>query len=909
MTVRRAVWVLSALVVLTGAASGGRDMEYADGVAALGYTELAIEHLLEMRTRAEVPEADKQLIPLRLGELYNALALAERDPAVRERHLAQASRYLEEFAGKNPSHPKILDVSLQQIDILGARAQTSEMRFRVEDDPQKKAEIRKQTGELYQKGLDAAKVIAEKAGEKAKELRPKAASSKKYMDEYWTYYGAQVRGLFLMGHLEYLWAQLYDERDAERKKHLDASVTHFEETIKQRPKTNVTYDAYVRRGMCFRELAPFEKNSQGRKKKLDDAMKSFASGLTVKKTDETAATRAEAHYQKAITALEVGDYEAAVTAADGFLREHPEGKTSYRGQETLLVKARALGKLAQAQRGRNEPEWEDNYAEATRTVKDIVPDYAAIREEADRLVQDWGKIFPTTEVVISPFLTAAQAKKLYQDGNLEQALEKYQEVITLCGDREEYADFAQEAWKTLGKIYYDTRRLYMSSIAWRELLERFPNTYQGEEIAWVRAQMFAYLYAQSQEKDQFDLDAYLSALRFFVEKYPKDPRVFEAQTESAKVYAISGETVKSAEIWSKTDPDNPRYAESMTNSGELYRQAFIDLVEKKQGQSAKAKEYFAQAEKHLRRAADAKLPPDAKENYNAQALARLAEILVDDAAPQPESARGVPTIVAEFRSRFPEEKERTPRVLLSGAQAHVILRAPLEAEKLALVIEKEFPRSYAYETVKQLMTVAFQKTDPARALAWQQKQFRGDYSTADDISLETLGNRAWQQKNYTVAAKCFSELVRRTRGKDPAKTREYEEVLAAVYFEGGKYAEAVSLYEDFLAEARKAFTGDGNNENRNKLLLAMRRLAESMEMGDAPKKAIDLWNEFSGMVFEPDPPKEWFEARYHLANAYGKLGQYNAAKDILKRVDILYGGFGKFPELDEKVKTLRKKTG
>jgi len=909
MTVKEVVWGSLLLSALGSVTYAGRDMDYVDGLVARNYFQLAIEHLEEMRGRADVPEEDKVLIPLRLGTIYNSLALVETNAETRDGYLRDASRYLEDFSKKNPTHPRLLDVSLQQVDILSGRAQASESLYRNETDAKKKEEIRKETEELYKRGLAAAQVIVTEAGKKAQDLRPKASTSKTLMDQYWTYFGAELRGMFLLGQQEYLWAQLYAAGDAERKKHLDAALKQFDDLLKQRPKTNVTYDAHVRRGMCLGELAVFEKAPADAEKKRRDAMSAFESALTVQSTPQTISTRAEAYYQKAVTAYALGDYEAAVSAAEGFLREYPQGKNSYRGQEGLLMRARSLGKLAEGQFRRKEVGWEDTYADATRAVKDILPEYPTVREAADRLVQEWGGIFPRGEVVLSPLIAAAQAKKFYQDGNLEEAVAKYREALTLSSRSREYDEFAQEAWKTIGKIYYDTGRLYMAAIAWKELLDRFPGTYKGEELAWVRTRIFAYIYSQSTEKDDFDLNEYMDSLRYFIEKFPKDARVFEAQTESAKVYAIRGDLARSAEIWSKADPANPRFAESMTNSGELYRQAFMKLAEKKETDTPEARQYLGACLKNLRLAADAKLPGDAAENYNAAALARLAEVLSDEAVPQPESARQVPALVEEFRRRFPDDKELTPKVLFAGAHACVILKRPNDAEVLALTLEKEFPGSFAYDAVKGLMVVAFQKADPVKSIAWGQKQFRGNYAEADDAALVVQGNRAWQQKQYDVAIGCFTELEKRYRTKDPEKHREYEESLAAVCFEAGKFAEAIPFYRRFLEDARKNFKTSNTVEDRNRLLLVMRRLAESEEMGGDPKTAVALWNEFSAMVFQENPPAEWFEARYHLANAYANMNEYKTASNILKRVEVLYGGFGSDRELKRRVEELKKKTG
>lgn len=906
MKIRNMVWAIAVALALTGSAHAGRDMTYVEGLIVRGYYELAVEHLNEMRTRVDVSAEDKLLIPLKLGSINSALAAREPDPQAKERYLAEASRHLEEFSRRSPRHPNILDVSLQQVDILSSRAQASEMRHRAETDVKKKQDLRKETENLYRKSLRAAQVIVDEATARVKDLRPKASRNNRYMKEYWLYYGAQVRGLFLLGHVEYLWAQLYPKKHAKRKKHLEAGMKHFKTAIKQRPKTNVTFDSHVRRGMCLRELAVFEKNSKAAGKKRRDALSAFITALTVESTPQTMSTRAEAQYQKAITAYQLGDYEAAVSAAEGFFRERPQAKNSYRGQETLLVKARSLGRLAKAQLDRKQSDWENIYNEARRAVKDILPDYPDIREAADKLVQSWGPMFPTRrEVVMSPLIAAAEAKKFYRDNKLDEAVEKYREVITLSGGHEAYADFAEEAWKTVGKIYYDSRRLYMSAIAWRELLVRFPDTHQGVEIAWIRTRTFRHLYSEG-GKDDFDLDEYLASLRFFIERYPKDPRVFEAQTESAKVYAIRGEVVKSAEIWSRTDPANARYAESMSNSGELYWQAFVKLAENKKGRSRKAREYLSLTAERLRSAADAKLPEGAGKNYNAQALARFAEILTGDAVPQPESARKVPALVTEFRRRFPNEDGLMPTVLLAGARAHVVLKKPREAEKLALDIEKKYLGGYAYEAVKQLMVVAFQKVDPARANVWQRKQV-GDLKEAKDSLLETLGNRAWQQGDHNLAAKCFTVLVGRYRTRNSRKHLEYEHKLAAVLFEAGEFGKAVPFYRRFLNDVRKRFKSSNSVPDRNELLLSMRRLAESEEMGGDPKRGIELWNEFCGMVFKPDPPKEWFEARYHLANCYYRLKQYNAAKSVVKRVEVLYDGFGDDPELRKKVDALRKK--
>jgi tetratricopeptide (TPR) repeat protein len=152
-------------------------------------------------------------------------------------------------------------------------------------------------------------------------------------------------------------------------------------------------------------------------------------------------------------------------------------------------------------------------------------------------------------------------------------------------------------------------------------------------------------------------------------------------------------------------------------------------------------------------------------------------------------------------------------------------------------------------------------------------------------------------------------LVKRTR--DAAKRREYEDAIAAVYFEGGEFRQAAPLYEKFLAEARKAYAGARTAENWNRLLLMMRRLAESNEMGNTPAKAVPLWDEFSRMVFRPEVPAEWLEARFHLANAYANMNRFNDANDVLYRVEVLYGpdAIGSADKaLLARVEALKKKT-
>ncbi|MCX5738675.1 MAG: hypothetical protein NTZ61_09300, partial [Proteobacteria bacterium] len=191
---------------------------------------------------------------------------------------------------------------------------------------------------------------------------------------------------------------------------------------------------------------------------------------------------------------------------------------------------------------------------------------------------------------------------------------------------------------------------------------------------------------------------------------------------------------------------------------------------------------------------------------------------------------------------------------------------------------------------------------------WQKKTFSGDYASASDASLETLGNRAWKDKNFTDAIACFDELTKPERVRkrnDPAKTLEFRESLAAVYFESRHWKEAIPLYEVFLDEARRALKDPKAFDSR--VLVMMRRLAECYEMGGQPAKAVPLWNDYSRVVFRAEGAPEWFEARYHLANAWANQNKFNEANDVLFRVEAGYGAVGKDPAVLAAVEALKKR--
>lgn len=917
MVLRRTAWVALAILGLAVTSYAARDIDYVDGLVARGYLDLALEHLQEMAGRPDVSAEEKLLIPLKLGRVYSEMAGRETDAAQRQKDLDLALKHLNEFVGKNPTHPQILDVRLQKIDMTVSRAQAEERVLAATTDAAKKAEILKGIEQLYKDGITDARAVASEAGQKAKEIKKNlsATSSKAEQEKFWIYYGAQVRGMFLAGHLEFLSGMMYPAKDDGRKKHLAAAMAQFDLVLKERPQTNVTFEAYVRRGVCMRELAPFEAKAEDVDRKRREALQMFESALAVQRNPQTIRTRADAFYQKAVTAMLVGDYDAVVSSAEGFLRENPEGSASYQGQEVVLMKAQALGEIAKKLRNEKKDtnEWEIAWHDASRAIRDILPDYPTIRERADRLLQEWAKVFPAEDVVISPFVAAAQAKKLFDEKKYNEAISKYREVITLSAGRRQYADFAQEAWRNIGVAYYQTGRLYQADIAWRELLSRFPEAFEGVELAWYRTRIYAYLYAQ--QSDRSDLDGYADSLRFFIEKFPKDPRVYEAQLESAKVYALNGDLVRSAQTWALTAPDSARYAEAMLTSGGLYWQAYLKLFEAKKGDSPEAKEYLKLCLERLQLAADAPAPPPAgpdekgPRNFNAQALALMIQILAEDAVPQPENAQKVPPVIDDFLKRFGTEQGLVPGVLLAGLKAQVFMGKPDDAEKYALTLEKDFPASDAFQSAIERMVVAYQKTHLAKANEWQKKQIGSDLTKATEPQLLSLGNRAWRNRNYDLSSKCFVELEKRYRGANPAEHRKVIEALARVYFEDAKYKEALPFFQQFYLESDKVWSDKTkqNVETRNRLLGDLQHLAECEEMGGDPKKAIELWTRLSDMVYTNPPLREFFLARYHLANSYANLNNYKAAGDVLRKVEVLYGGFGDDPEIKAKVAALKQK--
>ena len=131
------------MLALTRPAWAGLDMRYVDGLMAMGYYDLAVEHLGEMRTKPGVPAEDMLLIPLRLATIYRAQSMTASDPLQQQKLLDDASKLLDEYVTKNPTSPQILDVRLTQVDLLSIRAQAVEYQYRAEADAAKKAELLK----------------------------------------------------------------------------------------------------------------------------------------------------------------------------------------------------------------------------------------------------------------------------------------------------------------------------------------------------------------------------------------------------------------------------------------------------------------------------------------------------------------------------------------------------------------------------------------------------------------------------------------------------------------------------------------------------------------------------------------------------------------------------------------------
>ena len=892
------VLVVLGVLLTSGSARAEREMDFARGLIKLEYLDLALEQLARMEADTTLPKKDRILLPLVTGQVYVRLARLAVEPTERNEFLLKASSSFKKFEAANPSHPRLLDVSLDQARILFERAGTAADSFRAEGNPERKKKLLVDAEGLFKQAAEQTSKVVTILDTRMEELlkeRPRTPTVRRKM---LAILAVRVKALLQLGDMEYLHAALYGEKSPKGAGHLNEALKAYDTVAKERPSTNFTFLACVRRGMCLGALAPLEKDAKKRETKLTKAMESFNAALKCKREPSTIRIRLDAFSQKAQLAFATRKYETGIAATDSYLREAGERISEQTGQELLLLRARCQAAHAFALKDQKEGEWRSFFDDAVKSLQAVGPQFPALRAMADNLVQEWlpkvGK--PPGTTTMSVFVLANRARKFMGENRVDEALDAFQRLARRATTPQD-SEYAAEAWLNIGTIYFRKNAYYEATLAWHKLIQDYRGiTEQAADLGYYISQLFGALYEHNH--DTFDLDQYLEALEYFVTSFPKDNRFFEATSRLAEVYEVKGRLSRAASIWAKADVDNPRYVEAMVKSGELYWQDYLSMTEAGKGDTPEARQALKKAREQLARGGTAPVVVGNKVNWSARGLFKLAELLTDRVLPQPEYASKTPAVLDDIKTRF-RDVEPARRLVLR-VKALCIMKKPAAAERYGETLARKYAGMPEFQDACRELMVAFQDTgNAARSAVWQKKMIL-NIDTASDSQLEQLGQSFWGQKQYDEAIRFFARLEKRLKTRGDADSRKklsvLEENLATVYFEAGRFGDALPYYERFHKRDPEKF-------------LYLRRLAECLEEGGRPEEGLKHWAMIQDKLRTADPKPLFFEARLHMVRCLFKVKKYRQAIALIKQTQVLYGGFGPDKKVNDEANRLLREMG
>ncbi len=576
-------------------------LEFVQGLRDKQYFESALFYLETLKTRKNVPEEIKQVIPYEKAVTLLRSSQFSQSPDAQAELLDQAQAHLEQFIKNSPRHELVARANTELARILLGKAQVLIWKSRSPANKENRLKFQQDARKL----IAQAKVIFKKAHDDYKkqwesfgvyipeEEKEKRAARKKAEVLY-------MRSQLDLATCTYENAQTYDRGSKEFKDKLRAASLEFEEVHSKYRSQYAGLYARTMQGKCFEEQNDIRKALGIYDELLGHPGKS--PGL-IKLQNQVL------HFRLICLNHESRkDYQLVIQEASDWLKRNAKASRSQIGLGIRWELARAQEALAtdrntpEAERGRLLRQALDNVRQINRysgPYKDV--SRSAIqrilvlldREPGDP--KDFDSAFGTANSLLDQIgplrekLKAAEKTKDKQkiqnakeelQAQLSETERIYRLALALADDKSPAKQINSARYK-LAYIFYLQRKSYDAAVVGKYLAIRLKKSDPtvALDAAYLGMAGFSQAYNDAPEKykDKI-LQMILDVSQFIATNWPNSDRATDARLEMGRILRRSDKPLEAARWYAEIPTTASQYATAQLEAGQALWAAYLNIA-------------------------------------------------------------------------------------------------------------------------------------------------------------------------------------------------------------------------------------------------------------------------------------------------------------------------------------------
>ena len=576
-------------------------LEFVQGLRERQYFDSAMLYLDSLKSRKNVPEEIKQIIPYEKAVTLLRSSQFSQNPDAQAELLDQAQAYLEQFIKKSPKHELVASANTELARILLGKAQVliwksrspanKENRLKFQQDARKNIAEAKV---IFQKAHDAYKKQWESFGVYIPEDEKEKRAARK-----------KVEGLYMRSQLDlatcnYEDAQTYDRGSKEFKEKLKAASLEFEEVHTKYRSQYAGLYARTMQGKCFEEQDDIRKALGIYDELLSHPGKS--PGL-IKLQNQVL------HFRLICLNHETRkDFQLVIQEASEWLKRNARTSRTQVGLGIRWELARAQEALAtdrntpEAERGRLLRQALENvrklnryagpYKDVSRSAIQRVlvlldrepgdpKDFDGAFGTANSLLEQVG---PLREKVKAAEKTKDKQKIQNAKEELQAQLSETERIYRLAlslADANSPAKQINSARYKLAYIFYLQRKSYDAAVVGKYLAIRLKKTDPtvALDAAYLGMAGFSQAYndAPKQYKEK-NLQMILDVSQFIATNWPNSDRATDARLEMGRILRRSEKPLEAAKWYAEIPTTAPQYATAQLEAGQALWAAYLNTA-------------------------------------------------------------------------------------------------------------------------------------------------------------------------------------------------------------------------------------------------------------------------------------------------------------------------------------------
>ncbi len=662
MVLRRWISGLLALAVFAAAAvvpvaAEEEASRFLEALRSLGYYDLALDYVQQMRTSPLCPKAFKETIDYEAGRLLIRNAVTAG--TLREQRLEEAQQAFDAFIKAHPSHPLSADAALQLANVL---VEKGKLRAELAAQPGKKAaEKTKLLGEaraLYQEALKAFERAEKRAYELAKRLEQEAKQDPRKESDRDDARRELLRARLSVAGVIYDIGKTYPSKSKEYKDRLADAGKRYGELFEKYQDYAAGLYAGMRQGVVFRDLGQTDKAVERFKRIC--ALLQGTEGDARTLANQALAELVETYVDPKLKRKKHLD---ALAAVDAWMEQaRPGEESSEEGLRIRLLAGRAALELAESLPEKEQKRRRQLAATARKHLEFVARFYGPLQREARTLLThdligqqaETGEE-PTNYEEAKQRADFAWATLVINQGKLAQATDPKQrkeleaETNTLRDDAFRFYRLALRLQTPrvsidevnlirlrLAYLHWLRREYLDAAILGEFLAKNYPQAVGTKQAAEIAVKAYRVLYQLSQDpkpERQFEVQHMRQMADLICRIWPDQPEADEARMMLLDTAVDNRDLAEADRILSQIPEDSPRRGEAELRVGQALWALYVTESAKEGDERPpqeqldqlvqKAQQTLEQGIARMRKAVDQGGKPDYTLAYSVLSLANI----------------------------------------------------------------------------------------------------------------------------------------------------------------------------------------------------------------------------------------------------------------------------------------------